>query len=172
MPEETSGARSRLDLRVKTTEVPRNARQLLQETELVRTADGSDAYYMGTIPGGGGLAYASDRYMVSPLDEAIIAHELGHTMSLRRAPRGDPNSVESYYPYADGTIGSWGYDYRTDSLVSLETFDLMGYCKPVWTSAYHFTRAIRLRQTEKISFSIGRERTAKGAPCPNPDWRS
>ena len=131
-------------------DVSYDTHNLLRETRLVRTADGSDDYYMGITTGGGGLAANGFRYMVSVLDGKIIAHELGHNLSLDHAPCGDLQiSLDPNYPYEDGTIGTWGYDFMTGTLVPPETPDLM--CTggpPNWISDYHFTRAIRFRQTE------------------------
>ena len=131
------------------------ARTLLREIGLLRAADGSDDYYLGVIPAGGRAA-TGRRYVVSGLREETIAHELGHAMSLRHAPcgdpvRGDPANPDPWYPYTDGTIGTWGYNFRTDSLVSPETFDLMGYCTPDWISGYHFTKALRYRKTTETT---------------------
>lgn len=42
---------------------------------------------------------------------ALIAHELGHNMSLLHAPCGNPDRIDPSYPHANGTIGDWRYDY-------------------------------------------------------------
>ena len=132
-----------------------NTKAILREIGLLQTADGSDDYYLGAVEGGG-LARRGSRLVVAELREYIIAHELGHAMSLRHAPCGYPVDSDPHYPYADGTIGAWGYNHRTELLVSPETFDLMSYCGPQWISDYNFTRAIRYRKkTETTDVPIG-----------------
>ena len=83
----------------------------------------------------------------------VIAHELGHNLSLRHAPcgtRGDPS-----FPYPDGSIGAWGYDFRDGGrLVRHSTRDLMSYCDPQWISDYHFTNALRFRLSDADSVGL------------------
>ena len=75
-----------------------------------------------------------------------MAHELGHNMSLRHAPCGNPNRVDSSFPYPNGSTGAWGYDFRDGGgLVHPSTPDLMSYCHPRRISDYHFANALRFR---------------------------
>ena len=71
-------------------------------------------------------------------------------MSLLHAPCGAPRQVDGNYPYEDGRIGAWGYDFRSEKLVPPSRKDLMSYCPPRWISDYHFSGALgyRLRVEE------------------------
>lgn len=144
-----------------------NIPEIVGETRAIRALDGADGHYMGVLRDrGGGQASLSGRVSVVPLEGSVIAHELGHNMSLRHAPCvpflggifGGPGGVDPLYPYPHGRIGSWGYNMWShdigyirspdnDMLVPPEISDLMGYCDPVWISDYHFTKALKYRHT-------------------------
>ena len=126
-----------------------NMDDLLGEVSAIRRLEGGTGYYVGfmtgSLTGPGGLA-GGGRSSVSRLYGDIIAHELGHNMGLGHAPCGDPDFVDSSYPYPDGSIGSWGYDFRDGgSLVPPSTPDLMSYCDPQWIGDYFFSKALGWR---------------------------
>lgn len=123
-----------------------NSSALLRETWALRTMDGATGYYMGVMRGGGGRGYVGWPASVSGLSDGTIAHEIGHNMSLRHAPCGDPPGVELSYPHLDGSIGSWGYDFLLALPVSPTRPDLMSYCGPEWVSDYNFNKALRFRE--------------------------
>ena len=124
---------------------------LLAETRAIRAMEGGTGHYMGMMSGtlspGGGVASLAGRVNFSSLNASTVAHELGHNMSLRHAPCGNPSQVDQSYPYPDGSTGAWGYDFRDGGgLVHPSTPDLMSYCRPPkWISDYHFTNALRYR---------------------------
>ena len=123
---------------------------LLAETWAIRAMEGGTGHYMGMMSGklnpGGGVASLPGRVNFSSLNAWIIAHELGHNMSLRHAPCGNPNRVDSSFPYPNGSTGAWGYDFRDGGgLVHPSTPDLMSYCHPRRISDYHFANALRFR---------------------------
>ena len=124
-----------------------NTGLLADEMSAIRALEGEDAYYVGTMSGTiSGSAYAGWAVAFVWLDGGVIAHELGHTLDLLHAPCGNPSLVDEAYPYPDGSIGVWGYDFRQGgSLVSPDARDIMGYCGHDWVSDYHFTRALRYR---------------------------
>ena len=103
----------------------------------------------GAVTGAGGLAYLSGRSNVSQPYSGTVAHELGHNMGLRHAPCGAPGPDPSF-PYPDGTIGAWGYDFRRGHLVPVTWRDHMTYCDPAWTSDYHFTNALSHRLADEV----------------------
>ena len=123
---------------------------LLVETSVIRAMEGGTGYYMGMkseIAGPVlGVAYIRGRDSFSrPLSDTI-AHELGHNLSLRHAPCGGPAGVDGSFPYEDGSVGTWGYDFRgSGSVVQPSRPDLMSYCDPSWISDYHFSNAFRYR---------------------------
>ncbi|MCY4128634.1 MAG: hypothetical protein OXG15_05245 [Gammaproteobacteria bacterium] len=123
---------------------------LLVETSVIRAVEGGTGYYMGMMSDIEGpilgVAFVSGRDSFSrPLSDTI-AHELGHNLSLRHAPCGGPAGVDASFPYSNGTVGTWGYDFRgSGSVVQPSTPDLMSYCDPIWVSDYHFSNAYRYR---------------------------
>ena len=124
-----------------------NSAALLRETWATRAMDGGTGYYMGVMSGGGGRGYVGWPGSVSGLRGPTIAHELGHNMSLRHAPCGGPPNVELIYPYLNGSIGSWGYDFLLGLPVSPTRPDFMSYCGPEWVSDYSFNKALHFRET-------------------------
>ena len=77
----------------------------------------------------------------------MIAHELGHNLSLWHADCGgpDPASIDPSFPYDNARTGVWGYDTRDGSLVPPDRAELLSYCDPSWISDYFFTNALRFR---------------------------
>ena len=127
--------------------------ELHGEVKAIRTMDGADGYYMGVLRGGGG-GFASQPGVVSLaiLNGYVIAHELGHNLSLGHAPCdkdfGSIGSLDPAFPYTYGNIGAWGFDLLSNALVYPSTSDLMSYCDPVWISDYHFDKMIEYRLTK------------------------
>ena len=122
---------------------------LLEQVEAIRVMEGGTGHYMGTmagsVTGASGLAFAPGRSSFAVPNWWTMAHELGHNMRLYHAPcgLGDPDPS---FPYPDGSIGRWGYDFRDGgALVEPSTADLMSYCSPRWISDFHFINALRFR---------------------------
>lgn len=141
-----------------------NGFDLLEEVEMIRVAEGARGHYLAvmappTTPGGlGGVANDIGSWSsFSILNSEIIAHEFGHNRALYHAPCGGAGGPDRYYPYGDGNIGAWGYDFETAELVPPSQPDFMSYCDPTWTSDYQFTNAVRYRletETETSSSLI------------------
>ena len=131
-----------------------NVRLLLDEIEVARIMDGSKGHFMGVlgIYFRGGIAHKGGLSTVSRFVDRTIAHELGHNFSLDHAPCGSVDGYDPYYPYEDGSIGAWGYDFTKGTLVDPLAPDLMSYCRHgTWISDYHFQKAIHYRTTEEES---------------------
>ncbi len=132
--------------------------QMLQEVKALRVIDGSNRHYMGILEfQSGGLADISGKVSLSELNEKTIAHELGHNFSRRHVDCGGADGVDPLYPYEEGAIGVWGYDFRTGLLVGPETADLMGYCDYSWLGDYGFRSILEYRQ---LSSSVSASRVA------------
>ena len=143
-----------------------SARHLGPEVELIYAMEGAKGYYMGIFRSVGasglqGIALLPGYTSQSILDENVIAHELGHNLNLAHAPGCGAGGPDPEYPYEEGDIGSWGYDFINEALVSPATSDLMSYCRPQWISDYSFTRALARR----VQAETGRLAAAKTAPA-------
>ena len=119
-------------------------RVLLSETMAIRAMEGGTGHYMAMMSGGnrrGGVAFRPGRVSYSDPESGVMAHELGHNLSLAH-PSTDPS-----FPYLDELIGAWGYDFRGDGrLVPPHYWDLMSLPGDrSWISDYHFTNALRYR---------------------------
>ncbi len=151
--------------------------ELLVETSVIRAMEGGTGYYMGMKSEIGGpvlgVAYIRGRDSFSRPFSDTIAHELGHNLSLRHAPCGGPAGVDGSFPYEDGSVGTWGYDFRGGgSVVQPSRPDLMSYCDPSWISDYHFSNAFRYRlflahETEETIAAATRSLLVWGGQNPN-----
>lgn len=139
-----------------------NGFEILRLTEMIRVAEGGRGHYLGLMAGPTGprglLGVANDIgnwSSFSVLDSETIAHEFGHNRNLYHAPCGGAGGPDRYYPYENGSIGAWGYDFRAGELVPPDQPDFMSYCEPTWTSDYQFTNALRYRlETETNSIIV------------------
>ena len=127
-----------------------NPVDLLGHTRAIQVMEGGRGYYMGMMTGRlanriRGAAYVSGRASFSVPHSTTMAHEIGHNLSLLHAPCGGAGQLDPHYPSRNGSIGSWGYDFREEALVSSQRRDLMSYCPPRWVGDYHFNRALRYR---------------------------
>lgn len=72
-----------------------------------------------------------------------MPHEVGHNHGRNHAPcstAGTISGVDPNYPYANGALGSWGYDARTKLLIDpTKSTDIMGYCSNQWMSDYTYS---------------------------------
>ena len=130
-----------------------SAFDLLSQTEATRVLEDGAGHYMGMMSGpvarASGVAFLPGRSSFSVPNANVIAHELGHNMSLLHAPCGDPFGPDPMFPDHDGAIGAWGYDFQEEELVPPDKADLMSYCSPNWVGDYHFAHALRHRLSDE-----------------------
>ncbi len=123
--------------------------ELLEQTRMIRAMEGASGHHVGMMSGetsGPAFGDLPGWSSVSNSDALVLAHELGHNLSLLHAPCPDPPGSDRSYPYSRGSIGVWGYDSREGGrLVPPARSDLMSYCLFQWISDYHFTNALRYR---------------------------
>ncbi len=142
-----------------------NVSTLIGETGLVQRMEGGTGYYMGIMPervvgGQSGIASLGGRVGFSVADPFVIAHELGHNLSLRHAPCGGAGGPDRAFPQENGSIGVWGYDARDGgALVGPHVRDMMSYCGPPrWISDFSFARAL----SHRVAREAGAEASADG----------
>lgn len=125
------------------------AHSMLEQTWTIRTAEGGTGYFMGTmsgqVSGARGVATVPGWVSFAIPDPWVMAHELGHNLSLYHAPCGGAGNPDVSFPQPDGSIGAWGYDFPTGTLVRPSVPDLMSYCEPAWISDLYFTHSLRYR---------------------------
>ena len=126
------------------------AHVLFGQTKAIWAMEGGTGHYKGMmappVTGGGGIGEIGGRWSFSQPYPDILAHELGHNLSLRHPPGCQAGGTDGAFPYSGASIGSWGYDSRAGALVRPSTPDVMSYCGPPdWISDYHFTNALRYR---------------------------
>ena len=140
---------------VLTSSSPDDFYSLFDQTKAIQAIEGGSGHYMGTMsnPGRVGQAGAAEhpgRVSISRLNPTTMVHELGHNMSLYHAPACRAGGPDPAFPYPDGSIGAWGYDFRYGgALASPGRPDLMSYCGQEWISDYHFANALRFRLSDE-----------------------
>jgi len=100
-----------------------------------------------------GTSFEADR------SSRTMLHELGHAHDRGHADCGSASNTDPDYPYANGGIGTWGWDLQERVLVDPgDTADLMSYCSPWWFSDYTFEALWdRIHMLEGIGDRQGRE---------------
>lgn len=130
---------------------------LIEDIAFLRLDDGNPHYYYGGFdrPAGttiGGLGYVGYPVAIGMDNRAdVIAHEIGHNLSLPHAPCGGPANPDPNYPYQGGYVGMYGYD-RTRGLLQnpRQKFDLMSYCDPIWISDYNYEKVMTYRDASEF----------------------
>ena len=124
---------------------------LVLELEAVRLMDKATGYYYGAAASVNGYVRGRARLAawasMGKAWDTELAHEVGHNLDLLHAPCGGALGTDPDFPHADGSIGTWGFDFRDGTLVSPEyRRDIMGYCYDQgWLSDYYFEKVIDYR---------------------------
>ncbi len=141
---------------------------LVLEMEALRALDGGTGYYYGAAASVNGDVRGRARLAAwasigRPWDKEL-AHEVGHNLDLLHAPCGGAAGPDPEFPYPNGGLGAWGYDFREGSVVSAERRrDIMGYCyERGWLSDHYFEKVIEYR--ERVEDDRARARIAAARP--------
>jgi len=162
---------------------------LLNDLATKHAADGAaaaDRYYYGALSvsygsGIAGLGYVPGTASSAPkfrtaigwdkttgysdggLFPEVFAHETGHNMGRHHSPCGGAGTPDENYPYANASIGVWGYDSVLNALHSPDTNkDIMAYCSPNWVSDYVYKSILTFRNGTGGFLTLGPE----DAPLP------
>ena len=133
---------------------------LVLELEALRLLDKATGYYYGAAASVNGfvrgIAQIGGWTSMGKAWDTEFAHEIGHNLNLRHAPCGDATGSDPDFPYSNGSVGAWGFDFRDSTLVSPRYHkDIMGYCyEQGWLSDYYFEKVIDYR--EQIGGKSGR----------------
>ena len=139
--------------------------RLVLELEGVRALSGGSGYWYGAAASRSGyvrgIARLGGRVSMGKPSMAELAHEVGHNLNLLHAPCGDPLDTDPSFPYRDGGLGAWGYDFRDGTVVSPETRrDIMGYCYAQgWLSDYFFQEVISYRDSVATGAQLATSRS-------------
>ncbi|MEO8449042.1 MAG: hypothetical protein ABI647_04585 [Gemmatimonadota bacterium] len=130
---------------------------ILSEMAALRGADASSRYYYGVLKtsygsGVAGMGYVGGLYSAIgwdnlPSGSDVMAHEVGHNMGRSHSPSCGATGVDPGYPVSDGTIGAYGLDVTTLTVMPPGRFDFMGYCNPDWVSDYTWRGLITYRSS-------------------------
>ena len=98
----------------------------------------------------------------------LVAHELGHNFGRLHAPCGGAGSpLDAAFPFPGGTIGYFGHDVfslvsgLTSAAATIQPSvgDVMGYCFPVWSSAYTYGGILAFRGSAAATASVAQAPT-------------
>ena len=143
---------------------------LFGELAMLRASEGGVGHYygvaadLGSIRGRGQLP---GWLSIGIMSSFTLAHEVGHNLSLRHAPCGGAFGPDPAFPYADGNVGVWGYDFRNGSVVPPDGGrDLMSYCRSFpWLSDFYFEKVI----DHRAELAAGPAATVLAASGPRSD---
>jgi len=100
---------------------------------------------IGYVPQGSTSQQASQRAALGlafadAASAETMAHEVGHNHGRDHAscPQTGISGVDPSYPYANGAVGVYGWDARSQALVPPSNTDIMGYCNKKWISDYTY----------------------------------
>ena len=135
---------------------------VLNEMNALRTADGAPGttHYYGVVKvsyssGVAGYGYVPGRAAMGwdylPSGDGVAVHEWGHNFGRPHTNCGGPDSPDPTYPYSGGTIGQYGWNPSTGTLIAPTATDVMGYCSNQWTSDWTWTKVMTQRASAGLT---------------------
>jgi hypothetical protein len=139
--------------------------QILGDLEAARLAEASDRIYFGIVKldytrGLHGVTFpflpqgpatATSLGWDEPSDvKPVVAHELGHIWGQQHSSCGGAPDPDPNYPYANGSIGTYGMDLVAGRLMPPSSPNIMGYCANPWVSDYTYARVLAFREDHPL----------------------
>jgi hypothetical protein len=135
---------------------------VLSEVNALRAADGapSTLHYYGVVKvaynsGVAGYGFVPGRTAIGwdylPSGDDVAVHEIGHNFGRPHTNCGGPANPDLSYPYAAGTIGTYGWNSGTGLIIPMTYTDVMGYCSNQWTSDWTWTKVMTYRASSGFS---------------------
>lgn len=107
----------------------------------------------GGMRAGIGLGFPGD----GSVETAV--HEVGHNHGRQHTPCGTFGDNDPNYPtdpaHEEASIGVWGYDLVSDTLLTPDRKDFMSYCNPTWVSDYTYLALLdRIQSVNMLTADI------------------
>lgn len=144
--------------------------QILSELNALRALEATTAHYYGVIKapytsGVIGISFLPSVVAVGwdslPNATSNMVHELGHNFGRVHSPSCGARGPDANYPYADGSIGVYGFDQSTGTVISPQARDIMGYCDGRWISDYTYMGILAFRASQPSVIALDNRGAAR-----------
>ena len=137
--------RSRMPYRITSESTDRVTGNTLAELSDLHNIEGEKVYYYGYFKQELSGTFAGLGYLKHPVaigidadTRDVLAHEIGHNFGREHVNCGNPEYIDSAYPYPTQSMGSVGLDATLTGIKSPDDYaDLMSYCDPSHVSDYN-----------------------------------
>ncbi len=71
------------------------------------------------------------------------AHEIGHNFGRFHTTGCGATNIDEEFPYSNGIIGQYGFQYSSQTVIPSSANDIMNYCSNQWISDYTYNALIQ-----------------------------